>query len=101
MRISKTIVDEVSPECPICKRISTKQKATRERILYDLHFGHCNIKRWVVKYLFHTVFMLAVSSYFWVGKAFSKEVKFGWNLVAYFVYQVIELCIPNVSQPRF
>ena len=44
MRINEVVVHDVSPECPTCKRISTKPKATRVRILYDLCFGRFSIK---------------------------------------------------------
>jgi predicted RecB family nuclease len=44
MRISKVIVSELSPECPTCKRISTRPAATRARILYDLRFGRFSIR---------------------------------------------------------
>ena len=54
MRINRVVVSEVTPECPTCKRISTVPKALRERILYDLHFGHFSVKRTVVKYVYQT-----------------------------------------------
>jgi predicted RecB family nuclease len=95
MRINKVVVNEVSPECPTCKRISTVPKALRERILYDLHFGHFSIKRWVVKYVYQTYLCWRCQLIFGLDKRFRKRLKFGWNLVAYFVYQVIELCIPQ------
>ena len=93
IRINKVVVNEVSPECPTCKRISTAPKALRERILYDLHFGHVSIKRWVVKYVFQTYFCWRCQLIFGLDKRFRKKLKFGWNLVAYFVYQIIELAI--------
>jgi predicted RecB family nuclease len=93
MRINKVVVNEVSPECPTCKRISTVPKALRERILYDLHFGHFSIKRWVVKYVSQTYLCWRCDLIFGLDKRFRKKLKFGWNLVAYFVYQIIELSI--------
>ena len=95
MRINKVVVNDVSPECPTCKRISTVPKALRERILYDLHFGHFSIKRWVVKYVFQTYLCWRCQLIFGLDKRFKRRLKFGWNLIAYFVYQVIELCIPQ------
>jgi len=93
MRINKVVVNEVSPECPTCKRMSTVPKALRERILYDLHFGHFSIKRWVVKHVFQTYLCWRCQLIFGLDKRFRKKLKFGWNLVAYFVYQIIELSI--------
>jgi predicted RecB family nuclease len=93
MRINKVVVNKVSPECPTCKRISTVPKALRERILYDLYFGQFSIKRWVVKYVYQTYLCWRCGLIFGLDKRFRKKLKFGWNLVAYFVYQIIELAI--------
>jgi len=95
MRINKVVVHDVSPECPTCKRISTKPKATRVRILYDLCFGHFSIKRWVVKHMYQTYFCSRCELFFGLEKRWRKPLKFGWNLVAYFVYQTVQLYIPQ------
>ncbi len=95
MRINKVVVNEVSPECPTCGRLSTVPKALRERILYDLHFGHFSIKRWVVKYVFQTYHCWRCDLIFGLDKRFRRRLKFGWNLVSYFVYQIIKLSIPQ------
>ncbi len=95
MRISKVIVSELLPECPTCKRISTRPAATRARILYDLRFGRFSIRRWVVKYTYETFYCSRCQLIFGPENRFRTKLKFGWNLVAYFVYQVIELCIPQ------
>jgi len=95
MRINQAVVHDVSPECPACKRISTKPTATRVRILYDLWFGHFSIKRWVVKHVYQTYFCSRCERFFGLEKRFRQPLKFGWGLVAYFVYQTIQLCIPQ------
>jgi hypothetical protein len=95
IRINKVVIHDVSPECPTCKRISTKPKATRERILYDLYFGHFSIKRWVVKHIYKTYFCWRCGLIFGLDKRFRKPLKFGWNLVTYYVYQTVQLCIPQ------
>ena len=95
MRINKVVVHEISPECPTCKRISTKPKATRVRILYDLQFGQFSIKRWIVKHIYQTFFCWRCDLIFGLEKSFRKPLKFGWNLLSYFVYQTVELCIPQ------
>jgi hypothetical protein len=95
MRINKVVVHEVLPECPTCKRNCTNLKATRVRILYDLNFGHFSIKRWIVKHVYRTYRCSRCDLIFGLDKRFRKPLKFGWNLVAYFVYQVIQLSIPQ------
>jgi len=93
MRINKVVVHDVSPECPTCKRISSRPKATRVRILYDLCFGRFSIKRWVVKHVYQTYYCWRCQLIFGLEKRFQTKLKFGWNLVAYFLYQVIQLRI--------
>jgi len=93
MRINKVVVHDVSPECPTCKRISSRPKATRVRILYDLCFGRFSIKRWVVKHVYQTYYCWRCQLIFGLEKRFKTRLKFGWNLVAYFLYQVIQLRI--------
>jgi predicted RecB family nuclease len=93
LRINKVVVHDVSPECPTCKRISSGPKATRVRILYDLCFGRFSIKRWVVKHVYQTYYCWRCELYFGLEKRFKRRLKFGWNLVAYFLYQVIQLRI--------
>ncbi len=93
LRINKVVVHDVSPACPICKHISNRPKATRVRILYDLYFGHFSVKRWVVKHVYQTYYCWRCGLIFGLEERFKARLKFGWNLVAYFLYQVIQLRI--------
>ena len=70
-------------------------KAMRVRILYDLCFGRFSIKRWVVKHVYQTYRCRRCDLFFGLEKRFRKPLKFGWNLVGYFIYQVIQLFIPQ------
>lgn len=95
MLINKAIVSDLSPECPTCKRISTKPAPTRARILYDLRFGRFSIRRWVVKHTYETFYCWRCQLIFGPENRFRGKLKFGWNLVAYFVHQVIGSRIPQ------
>ncbi len=95
MRINKAIVSDLSPECPTCERISTKPAATRARILYDLRFGRFSLRRWVVKHTYETFYCWRCQPIFGPENRLRGKLKFGWNLVAYFVHQVIGSRIPQ------
>lgn len=95
MRINTIAVHNVSPECPTCHRIATRPKATRVRILYDLCFGQFSIKRWVVKHVYQTYYCWRCQLIFGLDERFRTNLKFGSKLLAYFVYQVIQLRIPQ------
>jgi hypothetical protein len=95
MRINTVVVHDVSPECPTCHRTAARPKATRVRILYDLCFGHFNIKRWVVKHIYQTYYCWRCQLTFGLDERFRTKLKFGWKLLAYFIYQVIQLRIPQ------
>jgi hypothetical protein len=65
------------------------------RILYDLCFGNFSVKRWVVKHVYQTYYCWRCDLIFGLEKRFQTKLKFGWNLVTYFVYQTIQLRIPQ------
>jgi predicted RecB family nuclease len=95
IRVNKVVVCPAPTNCPHCNRIATEKRATREKLLYDLRIGRFSVKRWVVKYGFQTHWCPKCKLHFGLEKRFRKNLRFGWNLVAYFLYQVVELCIPQ------
>jgi hypothetical protein len=48
-----------------------------------------------VKHIFQTYLCWRCELIFGLEKRFRKPLKFGWNLVTYFVYQTVQLCIPQ------
>jgi predicted RecB family nuclease len=83
--------------CPFCGRRPDREFRPRSLILYDLLFSKFGLKRWVVKYRFH---------YCWCGfcqkrlgkpNAFWPRSDFGRNAVAFVIYEIIELCVPQMT----
>ena len=48
-----------------------------------------------VKYVFQTYTCRKCGKSFGIPDKFQQRCKYGWNLVAYFFYQIVELCIPQ------
>ena len=96
-RINKVVVCPDQPFCPSCGFQGHRHFSVTTKILYDLFFGRSSLKRWVVEYRFH---------YHWCGNCrirygvpivFWPDTKFGRNLVAYILYQTIELAVPQLT----
>jgi len=88
--VSKTIIYPKLSSCPSCGRELTERALCR-RILYDLLFGKSSVKRWIVRCQFH---------YYWCPQClrkFGEPVEFwpqshlGRTLVAYVLYNTVEL----------
>jgi len=94
-RVNKVIVYPPPINCPHCYRLATRKSAIREKILYDIQIGHSGLRRWVVKHVFQTYWCRECELHFGLEKRFRTKLKFGWNLIAYVLFQVVELCIPQ------
>ncbi len=94
-RVNKVIDYEAESRCPHCRAMARRQIVTRSRIVRDIKFGAGSLKRWIVEYRF---------CYCWCGKCKLRfggppdlriGMKYGWNCIAYFLYEIIELRIPQ------
>ncbi len=65
------------------------------KIVYDLKLSRAGIKRWVVKYFFNRYMCCQCRSAFLSQQRPWTASKFGSGLVAYVIYQVIDLQIPQ------
>jgi len=91
--VSKFIDCAAQPFCPFCGE-ACDAVSRRKRTLYDLVFGRTSVKRRIVNYCFNE---------YWCGKCqrrygepveFWHPSHFGRSLVAYILYEAIELYIP-------
>ena len=90
--VNRTIIYPKLSSCPSCGGELTERTLCR-RILYDLLFGKSSVKRWIVRCQFH---------YYWCShclRKFGEPVEFwpqshlGRTLVAYVLYNTVELCM--------
>lgn len=92
--INKIIEHVRTKICPECQT-KTEYRKQRIKTLYDVRFTECGIRRWVVMYHIKDYRCITCHRHFGAPKVFWNSGKFGRNLVAYVVFQVIELCIPQ------
>lgn len=95
-RVEQIIQWESSCVCPKCNRRFCFKDAARSRTLQDVLFGRHSLKRRLVKYIFQTYRCRGCGTVFGVPERFQLCRRYGWNLVAYFFYQIVELYVPQL-----
>jgi transposase-like protein len=93
-RVDAVVVWPVSRRCPQCGRKWCVKGPIRSRTLQDLVFGRFSLKRRCVKYVFQTYRCRKCNTAFGVEDRYEVFYKYGWDLVAYCLYQAIDLRIP-------
>jgi len=94
-RVNKAIVCSVPSRCPVCRGKNLKVGLQRSKIIYDLHFGKGSIKRWIVKYFFQSCECLRCGEQIHPpGQTWGRG-KYGWNLIALLIYEIVELSVPQ------
>jgi predicted RecB family nuclease len=78
--------------CPKCKAGAISGYGRMSKIVHDLKFSRTGIKRWVVKYSFGRYVCRQCHTTF-VSQHRPLTKRFGWQLLSYAMYQVIELRI--------
>ncbi len=81
--------------CPNCNRSYYRKWPDKTKKLHEIIFGHRTIKLRLVKYLFPTRFCRKCRTIFGMPARYKFTKKYGWNLIAYFFYHVIDLGIPQ------
>ena len=89
--INKIIECEPPTHCPKCESIDIRKHERQSKTVYDLKFGRSSVKRWIVKFYFnrYRCFKCGVT-FFPQNKAWTRS-KFGSDLLAYMIYQNLEL----------
>ena len=101
-RVEQVIMWPVSRACPQCPALvhNAGDKCGLKcphvsKTVQDIIFGRHSLKRRLVNYIFQKCRIV-----FGVDERFTLFRKYGWNLVSYFFYQVMELCIPQRTVVR-
>jgi predicted RecB family nuclease len=81
--------------CPRCKVTEFYKHGCHSKTVHDLRFGRSSIRRWIVKYMSHRYRCFDCKATFWSRQWLSIRGKIGPNVVAYAIYQVIELKLPQ------
>ena len=81
--------------CPKCKATDIHQHEKRSKIVYDLRLGQASVRRWIVKYIFYRYSCYQCETTFVPKQKPWTKSKFGSDLLAYIIYQNIELRLPQ------
>ena len=77
--------------CPKCKSPNIIKYGKASKIVHDLKFSRVGIKRWTVRFLFHEYLCYQCDARFWPRQRQWTRSKIGSGLLAYIIYQIIEL----------
>ncbi|MBD0328107.1 MAG: IS66 family transposase, partial [Pyrinomonadaceae bacterium] len=95
------VIDCPPPHCcPKCRSERIRKHGMKSKTVHDLKFSRTGIKRWVVKYQFHRYLCLTCASTFNSQPPNQANSKHGLDLLAYIVYQLVELKIPQGTVAR-
>lgn len=94
-RINKAVKTPILTHCPTCNKKAAGKPRTYTKVLYDILFGRFGVKRWVVKYQFKTFWCWNCEVTIGSENRLRTNLKYGWSLVAYLIYQIVELRIPQ------
>jgi predicted RecB family nuclease len=94
--LGKVIIYPDQTSCPFCGN-ACEATRRRKRTLLDLFFGKTSVKRRIVDYQFNEYWCPLCQSHYGEPPEFWHESHFGRNLVAYVLYEAIELHTPFVT----
>jgi predicted RecB family nuclease len=95
--INKVIEYPPPSNCPVCQSTNIVKRNERRKIVHDIKFGHTSIKRWIMKHSFHRYSCSQCGATFDSLPPDLQKNKYGLGFVAYVIFQVIELAIPQES----
>jgi hypothetical protein len=98
--INKKVVCSEPSCCPVCCSKNLKVGPKRSRIIYDLHFGKASVKKWIAKYFFHSYECLACGAQVHPPEQTWGRGKYGWNLIAFLIYEIVGLSVPQSVTTR-
>jgi predicted RecB family nuclease len=92
-----TIDYQAASSCPTCNSKKIYSHGTKSKTIIDLRFMKFGIKRWIVRYMIHRQRCQSCKSIFKCSGLRWTPAKYGWNLIAYAMYQNIDLHLPQLS----
>jgi predicted RecB family nuclease len=97
-KVEKTVVVKAPSSCPTCGKRWRRKGQLLTRVVQDLVFGRDSVKRRVVKYVFQTYICRSCNTEHGLHKWYRNgHRKWGWNFVAYFIYHIIGLRVPQLT----
>jgi len=94
---NKVIDCPLPDHCPKCQSTQIVRWSQRHKVMYDLKFGYGSIKRWIVRYVFYRYKCSLCTELFDLKQELGLEGRYGPNILAYIMYQMIELRISQIA----
>jgi predicted RecB family nuclease len=95
---AKVVVFKPSPSCPQCGKRSPRKFRLLSRTVQDLIFGRDSLKRRVVAYVFQTYRCRSCKHEYGLNEWYrGRARKWGWNMLAYFIYHIVGLRVPQLT----
>jgi predicted RecB family nuclease len=83
------------PSCPKCGKIDRIKNRLLTRTVQDLVFGRDSVKRRVVQYVVQAYLCQSCGHEYGLHEWHLLGYKWGWNVVAYFIYHIVGLHVPQ------
>ena len=97
LRINTTIGPSRPRKCPTCNSKRISMNGRHHRLLFDIRFSDGGLRRWITKYIVDHYKCLGCGVSFSSDGLPVKRHRYGDNVLAYVVYNIIEL---NISQHK-
>jgi transposase len=91
----QVIIWHTTRTCPNCGRSYYRKQTAKSKKMYEILFGRRSIKLRFVKYIFQTRLCRKCGTTFGMPERYKFIKLYGWNLIAYFFYHVVDLGIPQ------
>ncbi|MBK7325777.1 MAG: IS66 family transposase [Propionivibrio sp.] len=96
-KAEKIVVAKPPSSCPQCGKRGRTKSRLLTRTVEDLVFGRDSVKRRVVQYVFQGYRCRSCSQEYGLSEWYLHARKWGWNVVAYFVYCIVGLRVPQLT----
>ena len=83
------------PSCPECGKLDRVKNRLLTKTVQDLVFGRDSVKRRVVQYVAQTYLCQSCGHEFGLYEWHLHGRKWGWKVVAYFIYHIVGLHVPQ------
>jgi predicted RecB family nuclease len=96
-KVEKVVILSVPRICPKCSKQSPRKERLLTRNVHDLVFGRDSVKRRVVKYVAQSYRCRSCGNEYGLNKLRLHGRNWGWNIIAYFIYHIVGLGIPQLT----
>jgi hypothetical protein len=97
LRVNTTVGPSRPCKCPMCNSKQISMNGRHHRILYDIRFLEGGLRRWITKFVVDHYKCSGCGTSFGSDERRVKRYRYGNNILAYVIYNLIEL---NISQNK-